>query len=361
MGDDDRTQERDRMVTRHLQDRGVRSPRVLDAFRLVPRERFVPVGLAAHAYDDRPLEIGDGQTISQPYIAGVMVEALDLEPTDRVLEVGAGSGYAAAIVSRLCQTVIALERIPALAQGARERLHDLGYDNIDVVVADGTLGWSGGAPFDAILVSAAAGQVPSVLMDQLAPGGRLVIPVGPAQDQELFRITKGPQGVLEPGIVGRRPLRAPRGRLTPPDDTTGIACRCPSLSPAGAHHCGPTSERAMSPGPVVGVVPATVDGTANEPASIGGSVVELPTGVVIRRTNSDLAGGPVVELPAGVAMWRSSPAPPDESTPLTQRDAADTLSAALGDLVTVPYITVRHVGRLERRRSTCHASPAASS
>jgi protein-L-isoaspartate(D-aspartate) O-methyltransferase len=202
MGEGDRARERELMVTRQLRDRGVRAARVLDAFRVVPRERFVPAPMATQAYDDRPLEIGDGQTISQPYIVGLMVEALDLGPTDRVLEVGAGSGYAAAIVSRLCRRVVALERIPDLAQRARERLGALGYDNIEVVSADGILGWEAGAPFDAILVSAAARQVPDALVGQLAPGGRLVIPVGPSWDQELFRIDKGARGDLTRRSLG---------------------------------------------------------------------------------------------------------------------------------------------------------------
>jgi protein-L-isoaspartate(D-aspartate) O-methyltransferase len=202
MGDDDRARERQVMVTRQLQDRGVRTVAVLDAFRVVPRERFVPASVRARAYDDRPLEIGDGQTISQPYIVGLMVEALDLKPTDRVLEIGAGSGYAAAIVSRLCRQVVAVERIPEFAKGARERLAALGYDNIEVVAADGTLGWASGAPFDAILVSAAAAHVPDALIEQLAPGGRLLIPIGPTWDQELFRVDKDAQGELTRRSLG---------------------------------------------------------------------------------------------------------------------------------------------------------------
>jgi len=202
MGDDDRARERQVMVTRQLQDRGVRTVAVLDAFRVVPRERFVPASVRARAYDDRPLEIGDGQTISQPYIVGLMVEALDLKPTDRVLEIGAGSGYAAAIVSRLCRQVVAVERIPEFAKGARERLAALGYDNIEVVAADGTLGWASGAPFDAILVSAAAAHVPDALIEQLAPGGRLLIPMGPTWDQELFRVDKDAQGELTRRSLG---------------------------------------------------------------------------------------------------------------------------------------------------------------
>ncbi len=131
-----------------------------------------------------------------------MVEALDLKPTDRVLEIGAGSGYAAAIVSRLCRQVVAVERIPGLAKGARERLGALGYDNVEVVAADGTLGWAAGAPFDAILVSAAAAHVPDALIEQLAPGGRLVIPIGPTWDQELFRVDKDAQGNLTRRSLG---------------------------------------------------------------------------------------------------------------------------------------------------------------
>lgn len=202
MDDGDRTREREIMVTQQLRDRGVRSPRVLDAFRVVPRDRFVPVALAAQAYDDRPLGIGDGQTISQPYIVGLMVEALDLAPSDLVLEVGAGSGYAAAIVSRLCQQVVALERNPELARQARQRLRELGYDNIEVVTADGTVGWASGAPFDAILVSAAAGHVPDALVEQLAIGGRLVIPVGLTWEQDLLRITKDARGDLHRESLG---------------------------------------------------------------------------------------------------------------------------------------------------------------
>jgi protein-L-isoaspartate(D-aspartate) O-methyltransferase len=180
------------MVDRQLSGRGIHDARILQAFREVPREAFVPSELGDRAYQDSPLPIGEGQTISQPYVVALMVEALAVRPTDRVLEVGAGSGYAAAILSRLAGEVYTIERHPGLAAQAAERVGELGYANVHVREGDGTLGWPDRAPFDAILVSAGGREVPAPLVDQLAEGGRLVIPVGDAWRQELIRIVKTP-------------------------------------------------------------------------------------------------------------------------------------------------------------------------
>jgi protein-L-isoaspartate(D-aspartate) O-methyltransferase len=188
----DRTLDRESMVERQLKRRGIRDERVLDAFRAVPREAFVGEAAEEFAYEDTPLPIGDGQTISQPYIVALMVEALELRPIDRVLEVGAGSGYAAAILRRLAGRVYAVERNGRLAEDARDRLRRLDCEDIEVRAGDGTLGWPEAAPFDAILVSAGGPGVPKELLDQLAPGGRLVIPVGRRREQRLFRITRVP-------------------------------------------------------------------------------------------------------------------------------------------------------------------------
>ena len=181
---------RDRMVERQIGARGVRDPRVLEAMRAVPREAFVPEHLAASAYDDTALPIGEGQTISQPYIVAAMIEASAIGAGDRVLEVGAGSGYAAAVLSRMAREIFAVERHRPLAEAARARLMRLGHDNVTVVVADGSGGLPEQAPFDAILVSARAPQVPDALRRQLRIGGRLVIPVGAAHVQALRRITR---------------------------------------------------------------------------------------------------------------------------------------------------------------------------
>jgi len=178
------------MVARQIRGRGVRSPRVLTAMETVPRHLFVPPELVEHAYEDEALPAGEGQTISQPYVVAAMIEALSLEGNERVLEVGAGTGYLAAILSRVAREVIALEAIPALAESARERLARLGYTNVRIRVGDGSQGLPEAAPFDAILVSAAAPSVPPPLVEQLAEGGRLVIPVGPAERQNLLRIVK---------------------------------------------------------------------------------------------------------------------------------------------------------------------------
>jgi protein-L-isoaspartate(D-aspartate) O-methyltransferase len=186
----DRALDRESMVDRQLRRRGIRDEGVLEAFRSVPREAFVGDAVGEFAYEDTALPIEEGQTISQPYIVAVMVQALDLRPTDRVLEVGAGSGYAAAILARRAERVFAIERNPRLAEAARDRLHRLGYHNVEVRAEDGTLGWPEEAPFDAILVSAGGPDVPRALLEQLAPGGRLVIPVGGTRQQRLLRITR---------------------------------------------------------------------------------------------------------------------------------------------------------------------------
>ena len=169
---------RDRMVDIQLARRGVRDTSVLEALRRVPREAFVQPGFEEFAYEDGPLPIGEGQTISQPYIVALMIEAAEVRPGDSVLEVGAGSGYAAAVMSQIADRVYAIERHPSLGNAACERFRKLGYDNIELRVGDGTRGWPEAAPFDAILVAAGGPDVPPALKEQLAIGGRLVIPVG---------------------------------------------------------------------------------------------------------------------------------------------------------------------------------------
>ena len=164
--------------------------RVIEAMRRVPREAFVPQELCYAAYEDRPLSIGFGQTISQPYIVALMVQALQLESKDKVLELGAGSGYEAAVLAELAREVITIERIPELADGARRVLQQLGYSNVKVYPAGRELGWTDGAPYDAVVVSAGAPCVPQALLEQLSPGGRLVIPVGSRWQQDLLKVTK---------------------------------------------------------------------------------------------------------------------------------------------------------------------------
>ena len=193
------------MVRRDLARRGVRDQRVLEAMGSVPREAFVPPNQRRSAYDDRALPLGFGQTVSQPYVVAVTLEALRLAAGDRVLEIGAGSGYAAAVASRLAAEVVAVERIERLASGARERLESLGYGNVTVVWADGSAGHPPGAPYDAVFLSAAAPAVPRALFEQLAPGGRLVAPVGAApRDQQLALYEKPEPGGGTPGGGARR-------------------------------------------------------------------------------------------------------------------------------------------------------------
>jgi len=186
---------RDGMVRRQIAARGVRDRSVLDAMRTVPREAFVPERLAELAYDDTPLPIGEDQTISQPYVVALMAEALELGPEDKVLEIGAGSGYAAAVLSRIAREVWAIERRESLAWQARSRMQRLGYSNVHILHGDGTLGWPEQAPYDAVVVAAGGPEVPRALLDQLAEGGRLVIPIGPdPRTQSLVRVRHLPDG-----------------------------------------------------------------------------------------------------------------------------------------------------------------------
>ena len=194
---DRHTKRRQEMVRTQLERRGIRDARLLDAARAVPRHLFVPAPLRRFAYDDRPLPIGCGQTISQPYIVALMIEALRLGGDETVLEVGAGSGYCAALLHRLAARVIAIERHQKLAEQARANLQAAGCETVQVICADGSLGWPDAAPYDAILVSAGAPEPPAALCQQLATGGRLVIPTGTMPDwQSLERITLAADGSL---------------------------------------------------------------------------------------------------------------------------------------------------------------------
>jgi protein-L-isoaspartate(D-aspartate) O-methyltransferase len=183
--------DRERMVASQIEGRGITDPLVLDAMRAVPRERFVPASLAKFAYDDGPLPIGHGQTISQPYIVAVMTQAAKLKAGARALEIGTGSGYGAAVLSRIAAEVYTVERVGALAEEARGRLAALGYGNVHVLTGDGTLGWAEHAPYDGILVTAGGPRVPKALLNQLGVGGRLIMPVGPVSHrQRLVRVTR---------------------------------------------------------------------------------------------------------------------------------------------------------------------------
>ena len=180
----------EQMVIEQIAARGVRAPRVLEAMRRVPRHLFVPPDYREEAYGDFPLPIGQGQTISQPFIVAYMSALLNLKGNEKVLEIGTGSGYQAAVLAHLAREVHTVERLPHLALRARERLEALGLNNVAVHVGDGTLGWSENAPYDAIIVTAAAPKIPEPLLDQLAEGGRLVAPVGDRGFQHLERWTR---------------------------------------------------------------------------------------------------------------------------------------------------------------------------
>ena len=192
------------MVDTQLRARGISDPRVLDAMLRVPRDVFVSEPYRAEAYEDHPLPIGDDQTISQPYVVAVMLESLQLAPKDIVLEVGTGSGYVTALLAELAAQVFSIERHPALAANARTAIAALGYTNVQIFAGDGTLGLPAHAPFDAILVSAAAFKLPPALLSQLRDGGRMIVPVGPPDSQQLqlIRMHSG-----QPIISLRDPVR----------------------------------------------------------------------------------------------------------------------------------------------------------
>jgi protein-L-isoaspartate(D-aspartate) O-methyltransferase len=175
-------------LTRAITGRAQLDPRVMDAIARVPRDRFVPAEMRAAAFDNRPLPIGRGQTISQPFIVALMTDLLGPGPTDRVLEIGTGSGYQAAVLAGLCARVYSVERVASLASDAQRRLAELGCDNVEVRAGNGYLGWPGQAPFERIIVTAAAPRVPPALLDQLAPGGRLVIPLGKPWEVQRLRL-----------------------------------------------------------------------------------------------------------------------------------------------------------------------------
>ncbi len=190
--------QRERMVAEQLEARGLANPRVLDAVRAVPRELFVPPRLRRQAYADRPLPLGDGQTISQPYIVAHMIALVEPQPSERVLEIGTGSGYSTAILSRLAARVYSVERIDWLAEQAAQRLRTLAVSNVHILVGDGTDGWPDHAPYDVILAWAGGPIVPGALREQLAPGGRLIMPVGQTpRRQELVRVRRVDDGAAE--------------------------------------------------------------------------------------------------------------------------------------------------------------------
>ncbi len=210
---------RRRMVEHDLVGRGITDPAVLDAMRSVPRHRFVGAGQAAAAYDDRPLPIGDGQTISQPYVVALTAESLALRPADRVLDVGTGSGYAAAVLGTIAAEVWSIERHRGLAERAAATLADLGYSNVHVVTGDGTAGLVAHAPFDAIAVAAASKTIPTALTDQLAEGGRLVIPVGPSRGtQRLVLVRRDGDALVERHITDVRFVPLVEGPATSRDE-----------------------------------------------------------------------------------------------------------------------------------------------
>lgn len=194
--------QRHHMVEKQLRSRGLRDERVLAAMALVPRHRFIPAEYHAEAYADHPIIIGEQQTISQPYMVAAMLEAASIQPGDRVLEVGTGSGYQAALLAELAAQVFTVERFVSLAQSAESRLKELGYPNVEVHLGDGTAGLPEAAPYDVIVVAAAAPRAPQPLLDQLAEGGRLVIPLGDREEQVLYVIRKTAEGFDDRRLFG---------------------------------------------------------------------------------------------------------------------------------------------------------------
>jgi protein-L-isoaspartate(D-aspartate) O-methyltransferase len=202
--DKDRRAERRAMVRHQIRARGVKDKRVLEAMVRVKRHLFVPRSRRHAAYDDHPLPIGEGQTISQPYIVAAMTEALQIGPTSRVLEIGTGSGYQAAILGEIAREVYTIEIVPALGRRARKLLASLGYKNIHVRIGDGYAGWPDKAPFDAVILTAAPPKVPAPLIKQLKLGGHLVAPAGPTGDQRLFRLTRTARGLRRKHLMDVR-------------------------------------------------------------------------------------------------------------------------------------------------------------
>jgi protein-L-isoaspartate(D-aspartate) O-methyltransferase len=193
-----------KMVEEQITARGIKDAKLIAAMKKIPRHLFVEEALQNQAYTDHPLPIGEKQTISQPYMAALMTEALLLTGKEKVLEIGTGSGYQTAILAELSEKVFSIERIRPLAVRARKLLYELGYFNVEIKILDGTFGWMEESPFDAILVTAGAPDIPQPLIDQLATGGRLVIPVGDAFVQDLFRVTKTEAGVRKEDLGGCR-------------------------------------------------------------------------------------------------------------------------------------------------------------
>lgn len=246
---------REKMMEGHLKGRGIRDPKVLTAMATVPREKFLPETMAEFAYEDSPLPIGEGQTISQPYIVAAMTELLEIEEGDKVLEIGTGSGYGAAILSRIADEVYTVERHAALAESARGVFQSLGYDNIHVRVGDGTLGWPEEAPFDAIVVTAGAPpELPRTLRDQLSVGGRLVIPTGSSRSQELARIRRWDEdqferenhgGVRFVPLVGEEGWESPEARA--PTGRPHASRAISELMARAADGIGAIEEKDMTP------------------------------------------------------------------------------------------------------------------
>ena len=193
-----------KMVEEQITSRGIKDAKLTAAMKKIPRHLFVEEALQNQAYTDHPLPIGEKQTISQPYMVALMTEALLLTGKEKVLEIGTGSGYQAAILAELSEKVFSIERIRPLALRARKLLYDLGYFNVEIKIFDGTFGWMEESPFDAILVTAGSPDIPQPLIDQLATGGRLVIPVGDEFVQDLFRVTKTEEGVKKEDLGGCR-------------------------------------------------------------------------------------------------------------------------------------------------------------
>lgn len=237
------------MIDRQLRARGIHDPHVLDALGSVPREAFVPPEFADMAYEDRPLPIESGQTISQPYIVAVMTEALALKPSDRVLEIGTGSGYAAAVLARIAKQVYTVERHEELAELSRERLSRLGFANVEIQCGDGTLGWAEHAPYDAIIVAAGGPEVPPALLEQLAIGGRLIIPVGTGRAQELVRVTRASKTEYrreDLGAVQFVPLIGAQGWAERPEDARTRRGLLPRRTPGPLVAPAPASRAASA-------------------------------------------------------------------------------------------------------------------